>query len=147
MDYPHPLDFSTHLYPLLLQNGCWVVPCVWMDVVTLQKALSVPSHPFVTAPFALPASEGVSSSLYGLPVLPSPESAPMQHNPQLEHAFGPPPAIPEIDISNLSAEEQSLLWNAPFPLVDHTGPDTLSGMEFQSEPTAFQSCCLFANQI
>ncbi|KAF8595487.1 hypothetical protein BDV93DRAFT_514953 [Ceratobasidium sp. AG-I] len=99
---------------------------------TLQKVTAVSPHLFAITPLALPASAGISPGLYCLPVLPLSEPISGQHNPQPEHAFGPPPIIPEIDLTNLSTEEQSILWNAPFPIVNHTGLDPLAGMEFQA---------------
>lgn len=147
MDYTHPFDFSTDPNPLLLGNGCWVVPCVWINVPSLEKAMvSSPLQlaPFAIAPLAVPASAEASSALCGLPI---PFAGPIygQPDPQTEHAFGPPAAIPEINLSSLSADEQALLLNAPFPTVHNIGDDLLAGMTFQGKPTALKFICVLLN--
>lgn len=140
MCYPYPFNFSTTANPLLLQNGYWGFPCVLINTAALQKAIAASPHhlpPFVVAPLVVPMSAGVSSGVYGSPT-PFLELVPGQSDPQPEHAFGPPAAIPEIDLTGLSADEQALLWSAPFPIADDSGLDALAGIGFQGEPTPLQ---------
>jgi hypothetical protein len=103
MGYSCPVNHVA--YSLLLKNGFWAIPCIWIDPAT---AASLEQQPNT---FAIPLGGLPNGWPYGQPCV-ADSSAPTPH------PFGPPSVASNNLLGNLSAEDTAFLMNASFTFLD-----------------------------